>query len=64
MRAIETAVLVFLLTLPMTVIGQAVEPQSIYYDSGHKFDLKMQADAFAWFDLFLKTPLAEQQASR
>ena len=25
-----------------------------YYDGGHKFDLQMQADAFAWFDKFLK----------
>jgi dienelactone hydrolase len=27
-----------------------------YYDGGHKFDLKMQADAFAWFDRFLRNP--------
>jgi dienelactone hydrolase len=26
-----------------------------YYDGGHKFDRAMQADAFAWFDRFLKT---------
>jgi dienelactone hydrolase len=38
--------------------------KSIYYDGGHKFDLKMQADAFAWFDRFLKTPSTEQPASR
>jgi dienelactone hydrolase len=25
-----------------------------FYDGGHKFDLEMQADAFAWFDRFLK----------
>ena len=25
-----------------------------YYDGGHKFDRAMQADAFAWFDRFLK----------
>jgi dienelactone hydrolase len=30
--------------------------KSIYYDGGHKFDRKMQADAFDWFDRFLKTP--------
>jgi dienelactone hydrolase len=29
--------------------------KSIYYDGGHKFDRKMQADAFDWFDRFLKT---------
>jgi dienelactone hydrolase len=28
--------------------------KSIYYDGGHKFDRKMQADAFNWFDQFLK----------
>jgi dienelactone hydrolase len=33
--------------------------KSIYYDGGHKFDLKMQADAFDWFDRFLKTPGAQ-----
>ena len=32
--------------------------KSIYYDGGHKFDRKMQADAFDWFDRFLKTPSA------
>jgi dienelactone hydrolase len=30
--------------------------KSIYYDGGHKFDRTMQADAFDWFDRFLKTP--------
>jgi dienelactone hydrolase len=25
-----------------------------FYDGGHKFDRQMQADAFAWFDRFLK----------
>ena len=25
-----------------------------FYDGGHKFDLEMQSDAFAWFDRFLK----------
>ena len=29
--------------------------RSIYYDGGHKFDLEMQKDAFAWLDRFLKT---------
>jgi dienelactone hydrolase len=28
--------------------------QGRFYDGGHKFDRKMQADAFAWFDRFLK----------
>ena len=28
--------------------------KSIYYDGGHKFDGAMQADAFEWFDRFLK----------
>ncbi len=28
--------------------------KSIYYDGGHKFDRAMQADAFDWFDRFLK----------
>jgi len=28
--------------------------RSIYYDGGHKFDRAMQADAFDWFDRFLK----------
>ena len=28
--------------------------RSIYYDGGHKFDREMQADAFEWFDKFLK----------
>jgi dienelactone hydrolase len=30
--------------------------RTIYYDGGHKFDRQMQADAFDWFDRFLKTP--------
>ncbi len=30
--------------------------RAIYYDGGHKFDRKMQADAFEWFDRFLKPP--------
>jgi hypothetical protein len=25
-----------------------------FYPGGHKFDLQMQADAFAWFDRHLK----------
>ncbi len=29
--------------------------RSIYYDGGHKFDRAMQADAFDWFDRFLKS---------
>jgi predicted esterase len=28
-----------------------------FYDGGHKFDREMQADAFAWFDRFLKESL-------
>jgi dienelactone hydrolase len=28
--------------------------KSMYYEGGHKFDRKMQADAFDWFDRFLK----------
>jgi dienelactone hydrolase len=28
--------------------------RAIYYDGGHKFDRTMQADAFDWFDRFLK----------
>jgi hypothetical protein len=31
----------------------------IFYDGGHKFDRKMQADAFDWFDRFLKTAPAQ-----
>jgi len=32
--------------------------RAIYYDGGHKFDRTMQADAFDWFDRFLKaTPV-------
>ncbi len=30
-----------------------------YYDGGHKFDRAMQADAFAWFDRFLKPASAK-----
>ena len=29
--------------------------KAIYYDGGHKFDRAMQADAFEWFDRFLKS---------
>jgi dienelactone hydrolase len=29
--------------------------RAIYYEGGHKFDRPMQADAFDWFDRFLKT---------
>ena len=32
--------------------------RAIYYDGGHKFDRAMQADAFDWFDRFLKTASA------
>jgi dienelactone hydrolase len=28
--------------------------RGLFYDGGHKFDREMQADAFAWFDRFLK----------
>lgn len=28
--------------------------KSVFYEGGHKFDRQMQADAFAWFDRFLK----------
>lgn len=28
--------------------------KSIFYEGGHKFDRQMQADAFAWFDQFLR----------
>jgi dienelactone hydrolase len=38
--------------------------KAVYYEGGHKFDLKMQADAFDWFDRFLKTTSAEQRVSR
>lgn len=30
-----------------------------FYDGGHKFDRAMQADAFAWFDRWLKFPPAK-----
>jgi hypothetical protein len=33
--------------------------KSIYYDGGHKCDRKMQADAFDWFDRFLKAPAVQ-----
>lgn len=33
--------------------------KSIYYEGGHKFDRQMQADAFDWFDRFLKSPSAQ-----
>jgi dienelactone hydrolase len=29
--------------------------RAMYYDGGHKFDRSMQADAFDWFDRFLKS---------
>jgi dienelactone hydrolase len=38
--------------------------KSIYYDGGHKFDRKMQADAFDWFDRFLKAPSVQHRGSR
>jgi hypothetical protein len=28
--------------------------RSAFYEGGHKFDRQMQADAFNWFDRFLK----------
>ena len=34
--------------------GAADRYQGRFYDGGHKFDREMQADAFAWFDRFLK----------
>lgn len=34
--------------------------RSIYYDGGHKFDRAMQADAFDWFDRFLKPAAARR----
>lgn len=34
--------------------GAANRYQGRFYDGGHKFDREMQADAFAWFDRFLK----------
>jgi dienelactone hydrolase len=36
--------------------GAAGHYRAIYYDGGHKFDFAMQADAFDWFDRFLKSP--------
>jgi dienelactone hydrolase len=34
--------------------GAADRYRGNFYDGGHKFDREMQADAFAWFDRFLK----------
>lgn len=34
--------------------GAAAMYESRFYPGGHKFDLKMQADAFDWFDHHLK----------
>ena len=34
--------------------GAADRYQGRFYNGGHKFDREMQADAFAWFDRFLK----------
>jgi dienelactone hydrolase len=34
--------------------GAADRYRSMYYEGGHKFDRQMQADAFDWFDKFLK----------
>lgn len=34
--------------------GAADRYRCNFYGGGHKFDLEMQADAFAWFDRFLK----------
>ncbi len=34
--------------------GAAAMYESKFYSGGHKFDLKMQADAFAWFDRHLR----------
>ena len=39
------------------VFGKADAPdryKCTFYPGGHKFDLPMQADAFAWFDRWLK----------
>lgn len=35
--------------------GAADKYRANFYEGGHKFDLPMQADAFAWFDKFLKS---------
>jgi hypothetical protein len=34
--------------------------RAIYYDGGHKFDRTMQADAFDWFDRFLRAAPAKR----
>lgn len=36
--------------------GAAANYKCNFYEGGHKFDRAMQADAFAWFDRFLKPP--------
>ena len=36
--------------------GAAERYRCNFYDGEHKFDREMQADAFAWFDRFLKDP--------
>jgi hypothetical protein len=38
--------------------------RGIFYDGGHKFDKAMQADAFAWFDRFLKSAGTSGAAGR
>jgi dienelactone hydrolase len=40
--------------------GAADRFRTIYYDGGHKFDRAMQADAFTWFDRFLKSAPAKR----
>lgn len=40
--------------------GASGRYRSIYYDGGHKFDRAMQADAFDWFDRFLKSAPAKR----
>lgn len=39
--------------------GAAGKYKCNFYDGGHKFDRAMQADAFAWFDRWLKAPPAK-----
>ncbi len=34
--------------------------RALYYDGGHKFDRAMQADAFDWFDRFLRSGAASR----
>ena len=34
--------------------GAADKYRTLFYEGEHKFDLKMQSDAFAWFDMWLK----------